>query len=149
MIITQPRTTSTKGMSLGMILSSDILATAQAAKRLTPKGGVIMPMARFTTMMVPKCTGSTPNFMATGTRMGASTMMEADVSMNMPMMNRAMLTPNKNKTGLVRCSARNFPIMSGTQARVSMKLNSPALAMMNIITADEITDFFSTIINLG
>ena len=75
--------------------SSDILATVQAAKRLTPKGGVIMPMARLTTMMMPKCTGSTPKCTATGTRMGASTMMAADVSMNMPITNNAAFTPSR------------------------------------------------------
>ena len=40
--------------------SSGIRATVQAANRLTPKGGVIMPSARLTTMMMPKCTGSMP-----------------------------------------------------------------------------------------
>jgi hypothetical protein len=39
---TQPSMTQTNGTRELMILSSDILATAQAANRLTPNGGVIV-----------------------------------------------------------------------------------------------------------
>ena len=74
-------------------------ATVQAANRFTPKGGVIMPSARFTTMMMPKCTGSMPKCIATGTRIGASTMIAALVSMNMPIRNSAALTPSRNSAG--------------------------------------------------
>ncbi len=75
--------------------SSEILATVQAANRLTPNGGVIMPSARFTTMITPKCTGSMPKCIATGARIGASTMIAALVSMNMPITNSAALTPSR------------------------------------------------------
>ncbi len=127
-----------------MILSRLILATVQAANRLTPKGGVIMPSARFTTMMVPKCTGSMPKWRATGTRIGASTMMAALVSMNMPMTNSAALTPSRNQAGLFSTSASQLPMASGMPARVIRKANSPALAMMNMITALLITLFLNT-----
>ena len=60
MIIRHPMMTSTKGSKCPTMRSSEILATVQAANRLTPKGGVIMPKARLTTMMMPKCTGSIP-----------------------------------------------------------------------------------------
>jgi hypothetical protein len=60
MTIRQPKTTSTKGTSRVTTASSGIRATVQAANRLTPKGGVIMPSARLTTMTMPKCTGSMP-----------------------------------------------------------------------------------------
>ena len=76
--------------------SSEMLATEQAANRLTPKGGVIMPSARFTTITIPKCTGSMPKRAATGARIGASTMIDAEVSMNMPMTNRNALTASRN-----------------------------------------------------
>ena len=112
----------------------------QAANKFTPKGGVIMPMARFTTMMSPKCTGSTPKCMATGARMGASTMMAALVSMNMPMMNSAAFTPSRNMVGDCSTASSQRPIASGTPARVMRKANSPALAMMNMMTADEMAD---------
>ena len=127
-----------------MIRSSDILATVHAANRLTPKGGVIMPSARLTTMMMPKCTGSIPKCMATGTKMGASTMMAAEVSMNMPMTNKAAFTPKRNQPGDCKMSLSHRPIASGMPARVIRKANSPALAMMNMITALEMTDLRST-----
>ena len=38
-----------------MIRSTGMPATEQAAKRFTPRGGVIMPGARFSTMIRPKC----------------------------------------------------------------------------------------------
>ena len=46
-------------------------------------------------------------------------------------------------TGRASCSTsyEPAPIASGTPARVIRKANSPALAMMNMITAEEITDF--------
>ena len=44
-------------------------------------------------------------------------------------------------TGEVSVALRKSPIASGTPARVIRKLNRPALAMMNMITAEEITDF--------
>ena len=49
-----PRMTSTKGSRWPMMRSSEILATVQAANRLTPKGGVIIPSARFTTIIKNK-----------------------------------------------------------------------------------------------
>src|SRR5438046_9936289 len=61
----QPSTTRTNGSRCATILSSEMRATVQAANRLTPNGGVIMPSARLTTMIVPKCTGSTPKCRAT------------------------------------------------------------------------------------
>ena len=132
-----------------MIRSSEILATVQAANRFTPKGGVIMPRARLTTMIMPKCTGSMPKCMATGARIGASTMMAALVSMNMPMTNSAALIPSRNSMGDCSTASSQRPMASGTPARVIKKANSPALAMMNMITALEITDLRSTTIRLA
>ena len=37
-----------------VICSIEILAIPQPTKRLTPRGGVDIPMARLTTMMIPK-----------------------------------------------------------------------------------------------
>ena len=70
-------------------------ATCAAANRFTPKGGVIMPSARFTTMIVPKCTPSMPRRSAASARIGASTMMEAEVSTNMPTTKRKRFTTSR------------------------------------------------------
>ncbi len=82
--------------------------------------------------------------MATGARMGPSTMMAALVSMNMPMTNSAAFTPSRNQCGDCGVCSSQWPMASGTPARVIRKANRPALAMMNMITADEITDLRST-----
>ena len=60
--------------------------------------------------------------------------------MNMPMTNKAALTPNKKYTGDCSTSCNQAPMAAGTPARVIMNANKPALAMMNMITALEITD---------
>ncbi len=73
-------------------------------------------------------------------------MMAADVSMNMPMTNRAALTPRRNKPGDCRMSLSHRPIASGMPARVIKNAKSPALAMMNMMTALEITDLRNTAI---
>src|SRR3546814_4378260 len=95
----QTQINNTKGIREAAIFATGISANLQSAKRFTPNGGVIMPRARLTTMMVPKCTGSTPNWMPMGTRIGASTMMAADVSINIPIINKATLTPSRNSNG--------------------------------------------------
>ena len=62
-------------------------------------------------------------------------MIDAEVSMNIPIKNSAQLTPSRNIPGEVRLALRKSPIASGTPARVIRKLKRPALAMMNMITA--------------
>ena len=90
-----------------MTLSNDTRATVQAANKFTPKGGVIMPRAKLTTMMMPKWMGSIPKYMATGVNIGASTMMAAEVSMNMPIRNSAPFTPIRNKAGELRTTVNH------------------------------------------
>ena len=141
MTIKHASTTNTNGSRYGMMRSSEIRATVHAANRLTPKGGVIMPNAKLTTITSPKCTGSMPKCTATGARIGASTMMAALVSMNMPIKNSAALIPSKNIPGDFSTSCSQRPIASGTPARVIKNANRPALAIMNMITALDSTDF--------
>ncbi|CPL70616.1 Uncharacterised protein [Bordetella pertussis] len=99
-----------------------------------------MPSARFTTMMTPKWTGSTPNFMATGSSSGASTTTEAEVSMNMPITNSAAFTPIRKVKWLSNSWLSHTPSASGMPARLSRKLKTPALAITNMMTAVEITE---------
>ena len=64
--------------------------------------------------------------------------------MNMPITNSAAFTPSRNHRGDCSTSLSHSPMASGTPARVMMKANRPALAMMNMITALEMTDLRST-----
>ena len=72
-------------------------------------------------------------------------MMAVLVSMNMPMTNRAALTPIKKSEGDFNTDSSERPIASRTPARVIRKANRPPLAMMNMITALEGTDWRRTV----
>ena len=60
------------GMTLEAIWATGMPDMVLATKRLTPIGGVTNPMARFTTMITPKCTGSIPTSLIIGRSTGAS-----------------------------------------------------------------------------
>src|SRR3546814_14057775 len=64
----------------------------EVTNRLSPTGGVIMPISMFTTMMMPRWIGSMPSFMAMGNRIGARIRMIAEGSMKLPATSRRMLT---------------------------------------------------------
>ena len=51
--------------------SSLQLPTRAATNKAMPNGGVIKPIARFVTIIKPKCTGSNPIDVATGKSIGA------------------------------------------------------------------------------
>jgi hypothetical protein len=116
-------------------------ATCAAAKRFTPKGGVIIPIARLTTMIVPKWTPSMPSRCAASARIGASTIMEAEVSTNMPTTNRNRFTASRYDCESSKVFTSHSAAMSGTPWRLSSQENSVAAAMMNMMTAELITDF--------
>src|SRR6266511_1073685 len=60
-------------------------------KRITPNGGVSVPISRFTTMMMPKCTGSMPSATTVGNSVGVAIRRIAVVSMKQPLTKSAML----------------------------------------------------------
>ena len=66
-----------------------------ATNRLTPIGGVIKPMARFTTMMTPNWIGFTPMFVAIGNRIGVRIRIAGVVSMTIPTMSRNAFIMNR------------------------------------------------------
>ena len=132
--------TATSGNRWRIICSRPIFATAAAAKRFTPNGGVIMPSARLVIITRPKCTGSMPKRIATGARIGAMTTIEAAVSTNMPTRKRNTLTARRNITGPSKVSTMKPPIIAGMPARVMTKEKSPAMEMMNITMAADRVD---------
>ena len=60
-----------------------------------PTGGVHNPMQRLTTMMIPKCTGSTPTLVTTGKKMGVKINTAGVISMNVPINNKIRLITSK------------------------------------------------------
>ena len=82
---------NTKNGIMPRITTSNVVSpTRDATNRFTPKGGVMKPIAKFVTIMIPKCTGSTPKAVTTGNSMGAKIMMAHTVSIKQP-------TNNNNK----------------------------------------------------
>ena len=77
----------------------------EATNRLTPIGGVTNPIARFTTMMIPKWMGSTPNTIAAGSKIGVSRMMAGVVSSTIPTNSRMILITKRMITKLVKSFA--------------------------------------------
>jgi hypothetical protein len=59
---------STTGMTNRAILGTLVFAICDAMNRFKPTGGVNIPIARLTIMMIPKCTGSNPKLSAIGKR---------------------------------------------------------------------------------
>lgn len=55
-----------------------------ATKRFSPNGGVNMPIAPLTTIIIPKCTGSIPKLSASGRNNGANIVVDDAGSINIP-----------------------------------------------------------------
>ncbi|MNC87338.1 hypothetical protein D3C83_30570 [compost metagenome] len=55
-------------------------------------GGVCWPMARFKVTMMPKCTGSMPTAVASGSTIGTTRMIAAAECRNMPMNRNSTLS---------------------------------------------------------
>jgi len=75
--------------------SIPIPAILQVIKRLTPNGGVVIPTARFTIIIIPKCTGSIPRDVAMGRRMGVKMTSAAEDSKNIPIIKSKALTSKR------------------------------------------------------
>ena len=71
----------------------DILVPAipHPTNRTLPTGGVQSPIQRFKTKMMPKWTGSTPNLIATGKKIGVKINTAGVMSINVPMINKKRL----------------------------------------------------------
>ena len=67
------------------------LATALPTKSTAPTGGVISPMPRFTIMIMPKCTGSMPMALATGSSTGVRIKIKGAMSIKVPSTSSMML----------------------------------------------------------
>ena len=82
-------------------LSRVVSPTRDATNRFTPSGGVMKPIARLTTMMIPKCVTSTPIAVTTGYRMGARIIIAHSVSMKQPTISSSTLI---SKWAFYECS---------------------------------------------
>ena len=79
-------------------VSSGSRPTLAATNRLIPRGGVMNPIARFTTMMTPKWIGFIPMLSAIGSRIGDSTIIAGVVSMKQPTIRSSRLISSRIST---------------------------------------------------
>ena len=81
-IIRKRNITATHGSAAFTTFIIDIFATPAVTNKLSPTGGVIMPISIFTTIMMPRWIGSIPSAIAIGNTNGATMMSKPDGSMN-------------------------------------------------------------------
>ena len=114
------------GMIPLMTTSNVVSPTREATNKFTPSGGVIKPIAKLVTMMIPKCTGSTPKAVTTGNKIGAKIMMAHTVSMKQPTSNNNKLMSNKINTLLSVIVVNNVATVVGIRPKVNTLENAVA-----------------------
>lgn len=79
------------------MLSPDI---AEATKRLMPYGGDMNPQARLTVIISPKCIGSIPIVLTTGSKIGVRIMTAAMLSTKQPRIRRNTFITIRSMNGV-------------------------------------------------
>lgn len=121
-IRTRPMANSmVKGSETFAIRITGILVMELATNRLIPTGGVTKPTARFTTIMMPKWTRSTPMAVMTGARIGVRIRMAGAASITMPTKSRKMLTTSRIVHLLEKEDVIQAPTICGTFIRASTR----------------------------
>ena len=75
-------------------------ATLQPVNRIGPTGGVIVPMHRLNTIMIPKWMGCMPKLVQIGRKIGVNISIAGVISINIPT-TRSIIFINKNITTLL------------------------------------------------
>ncbi len=104
---------------------TDTFATPLPTKSKVPTSGVQIPMHRFNTITIPKCTGSIPKVVTTGKNIGVNINTAGVMSIKVPTMSRIMLMAKKMANLLSSCSNKNVLIISG----IPSKENNQDMAM--------------------
>lgn len=133
--------TKNRTKSIENINGNDALAIASletfpmelATKRFTPSGGERNPMARFTTMIAPKWTGSMPICTTRGIRIGESKTIAAMVSINIPTSSRKTFMVSISTSGLSERLLSALAICMGMPTIVMTWQKKIAMAMINMI----------------
>ncbi|OPZ05031.1 MAG: hypothetical protein BWZ09_01381 [Alphaproteobacteria bacterium ADurb.BinA305] len=99
----------------------------------------------FTTMMMPKCTGSMPSLMAIGNRIGARISTIDDGSMKLPAISIRMLAMIRKPIIPTPVPIMKSAISCGMFSCVSRKENKTALVMMYSSIALMLAEFSSTL----
>ncbi len=78
---------------------SGVLLIAATTKRIPPTGGVRPAVSRATQKIMEKCSGSMPNCIATGMRIGTSIIIVADGSIKQPAIKEIRIIIKRNTIG--------------------------------------------------
>ena len=113
-----------KNFKIPVSLTKDMIAKGmplilETTNSDTPIGGVNMPIIIFIVTTTPKCTGSIPNAIATGTSIGMTSNCIAIVSITHPSMTNNKSTASKNTMGLDVYRKKNIAIFCGICSRAS------------------------------
>ena len=114
---------------------TEILATPLPTKRIVPTGGVHKPIQRFNTSTIPKCTGSIPNSITTGRKIGVKISTAGVISINVPTSNNTILITKKITNLLLNWSKRKLLISSGIPSNENNHDIAIEVHIKNITTA--------------
>src|SRR5699024_730908 len=120
--------------------SNVVLPTRAPTNSDTPTGGVINPIAKLATMMIPKWVGSIPIDVTTGSKIGVKITIAAIASMKVPTISKNKLINNMVIIGDIFASVKAVAIDCGTCSRVKIMPNIDAAEMINKITDVVTTD---------
>ena len=102
--------------------------------RITPNGGVNVPISRFTIMTMPKCTGSMPSATIVGNSVGVAISRIAVVSMKQPTTSSATLMMARMTNLLSEIDIISAASFIGACDVATIQPNGTAQAMMKIST---------------
>jgi hypothetical protein len=122
-----------KGTVLLIIIFTGTFDTLEATYKHIPTGGVINPMHKLTTMIIPMWTRSTPACKRIGTRIGVKTKTATLVSIMHPVTRRIRFTSNSKTIGLLEIPRTVFATRCGIWADVSTQEKPDAVAITNKI----------------
>ena len=137
--------------------SSVVSPTREATNKFTPKGGVINPIAKFTTIIIPKCVTSTPKAVtvtgvqtfalpiSTGNNIGANIIIAHNVSIKQPTISNNTLISNNINILLSVIVVKNVATVVGIRPNVNT-FEKPAAQPITIrIVAVVSQAFFVTV----
>jgi hypothetical protein len=127
--------TAQKGTKDFNIFDIGKFAIPDDTNRVIPTGGVLIPIARFVTVMRPKCMGSTPNFVTIGNRMGTIRIIAGVVSRIVPKNNSIILININIIIGFCVIAKIAAAILTGTCWFVKIHDSMAVAATQNITTA--------------
>ena len=119
-----------------MIISSiSSSATEQPENSAEPTGGVMLPMPRFMTIMMPKWMGCIPKLCTTGRKMGAKIRTAGVMSIKVPTTSRIRLMSSRITYLLLEMRIMALPMAAGRPVKDMTKDMVEEAAIRNMITA--------------